>query len=45
MSCNDIFKQTSIDLYAQEGAKIEAELDVEKTSVKAVSGGIIRFDG
>lgn len=45
ISCKDIFKQTSIDLYAQEGAKIEAEVDVQKTTVKAVSGGIIDLMG
>jgi hypothetical protein len=45
ISCKDVFKQTSIDLYAQEGAKIEAEVDVEKTTVKAVSGGIIDLIG
>lgn len=45
VSCKDIFKQTSIDLYAQEGAKIEVEVNVQKTTIKAVSGGIIDLTG
>lgn len=43
--CNDVFKQISIVLSAQEGARIEAELDVDKASVKAYSGGIINLMG
>lgn len=43
--CKDTFKQISIDLSAQEGARIEAELDVDKTSVKVYSGGIINLSG
>ena len=45
VSCNTIFKQISMDLSTQEGARIEAELDVENTSVKAYSGGIISLMG
>jgi len=43
--CNDTFKQISMDLSAQEGARIEAVLDVDKTSLKAYSGGIINLSG
>lgn len=45
VSCNDVFKQISIVLSAQEGARIEAELDVDKASIKAYSGGIISLMG
>ncbi len=45
VSCNAVFKQISMDLSTQEGARIEAELDVENTSVKAYSGGIINLMG
>jgi hypothetical protein len=45
VNCADIFKQTTLDLAAQEGAEIIAVLDVEKTSIKAYSGGIIKIIG
>lgn len=45
VSCYEIFKQISMDLSTQEGARIEAELDVEKASIKAFSGGIISLMG
>ena len=43
--CDAIIDQISMDLSAQEGARIEVELDVEKTSVEAFSGGIINLLG
>jgi uncharacterized ubiquitin-like protein YukD len=43
--CTDVFKQTTLDLNTQEGATIEVVLDVEKTSIKAYSGGIIKITG
>jgi hypothetical protein len=43
--CTDVFKQTTLDLNTQEGATITAVLDVEKTSIKAYSGGIIKITG
>jgi hypothetical protein len=43
--CNELFKQIEMDLSAQEGARIEVELDVDKTSVEAFSGGIINLSG
>ena len=43
--CDAIIDQISMDLSAQEGARIEVELDVEKTSVEAFSGGIINLSG
>lgn len=45
VTCDAIFKQISMDLSAQEGARIEARIDVEKTSVEAFSGGIINLSG
>lgn len=43
--CADVFKQTTITLGTQEGAKINAVLDVDKVSIKAYSGGIIKIIG
>ncbi|REG98896.1 head GIN domain-containing protein [Flavobacterium aquicola] len=45
VTCADIFKQTSITLGTQEGAKITAVLEVEKATIKAYSGGIIKIIG
>lgn len=45
VSCSDIFKQTTFDLSTQEGAKINVVLDVDKTIIKAYSGGIIEVTG
>ena len=45
VTCADIFKQTTFDLGTQEGAKITVVLDVEKASIKAYSGGIIKIIG
>lgn len=45
VSSKHIFKQTTIDLSSQEGAKIDVELDVENTSIKIYSGGIINVWG
>lgn len=43
--CKDTFKQISMEVSAQEGARIEADLDVEKATIKAYSGGIISLTG
>lgn len=45
VTCADIFKQTSLELNTQEGAKITVALDVDKTTIKAVSGGIVTLTG
>jgi len=45
VSSKHIFKQTTMDLSSQEGAKIDVELDVENTSIKIYSGGIISLWG
>ena len=45
VTCADIFKQTTFDLSAQEGAKINIVLDVDKTSISAYSGGTIEVTG
>lgn len=45
LSSKHIFKQTTMDLSSQEGAMIEVDLDVENTTVKLNSGGIINVSG
>lgn len=45
VSSKHIFKQTTMNLSSQEGAKIDIELDVENTSIKLYSGGIISLWG
>ena len=45
VTCADTFKQTSLNLNSQEGAKITVALDVDKTTIKAVSGGIVNLTG
>ena len=45
VSSKHIFKQTTLDLSSQEGAMIEVDLDVENTTVKLNSGGIINVSG
>lgn len=45
VSCEETFKQIAMDFSAQEGARIEVIIDVEKTSVEAFSGGIINLSG
>lgn len=45
VTCDDIFKQTSLNLSTQEGAKISVAIDVDKTVIKAVSGGIVDLKG
>jgi hypothetical protein len=45
VTCADIFKQTTVDFGTQEGASITAVIDVDKTTIKAYSGGIINLSG
>jgi len=45
VSSKHIFKQTTMDLSSQEGAKIDVELDVDNTTIKIYSGGIISLWG
>ena len=45
VSSKHVFKQTTIDLSSQEGAKIDVELNVENTTIKIYSGGIISVSG
>ncbi|WP_310377927.1 head GIN domain-containing protein [Flavobacterium sp.] len=45
VSCDFIFKQTSLELNAKEGSEINISLAVEKVTSKANSGGIINLDG
>jgi hypothetical protein len=45
VTCTDTFKQTTIDFGTQEGASITAAIDVDKTTIKAYSGGIINLSG
>ena len=45
VSCKTVFKQTTMELSVQEGAIIEAELDVDNATAKLNSGGIINLSG
>jgi len=45
VSSKHIFKETTMDLSSQEGAMIEVELDVDNTTAKINSGGIINLSG
>ena len=45
VSSQDVLFQPSITLKAQEGAEIEALLDVQKVKTKTASGGIINLKG
>jgi hypothetical protein len=45
VSSKHIFKQTTLDLSSQEGAMIEVDLDVDSTTSKLNSGGIINVSG
>lgn len=45
VSCKTVFKQTTMELSVQEGAMIEAELDVDNATAKLNSGGIINLLG
>jgi hypothetical protein len=45
VSCQDALFQPSITLKAQEGAEIDAILDVQKVRTKTNSGGIINLKG
>lgn len=45
VSSKHVFKQTTMDLSSQEGAMIEVELDVDNTTAKLYSGGIINLSG
>jgi hypothetical protein len=45
VSSKHIFKETTMDLSSQEGAMIEVELDVDNTTAKINSGGIINLLG
>ena len=45
VSCQDVLFQQSVVLKAQEGAEIDALLDVQKVSTKTVSGGIVNLKG
>jgi hypothetical protein len=45
ITCADTFKQTTMELGTQEGASITVTLDVDKSIIKAYSGGIINLSG
>jgi hypothetical protein len=45
VTCAETFKQTTFDLNTQEGASITVVLDVDKTAIKAFSGGIVKVTG
>jgi len=43
--CNELIAQNSIEIKAQEGAKIKIGMDVENANIRAVTGGIIEASG
>ncbi|MEL1246046.1 head GIN domain-containing protein [Flavobacterium sp. DGU11] len=45
VASQDLFKATSFELNAKEGAEIKLKLDVKKLKSKASSGGILSVDG
>jgi hypothetical protein len=45
VTCADTFKQTTMYFGTQEGASITAVIDVDKTTIKAYSGGNINLSG
>lgn len=45
VSSKNIFRQTTMNLSSQEGAMIEVDLDVDNTTSKLNSGGIINASG
>lgn len=45
VTSEETFKQTTMDLSTQEGASITIILDVDKTAIKAYSGGIVTVTG
>ena len=45
LASDHVFKQTTIELRAQEGAELDVDLDVDKATVKAYSGGEIVSEG
>jgi hypothetical protein len=45
ISSEDVIKQYEIDLKAQEGGRIDINLDVKIANIKAVSGGIVKTNG
>lgn len=43
--CNELVEKESIELRAQEGAKIKIGMDVKNVDIRAVTGGIIEASG
>ena len=43
--CNELIEQNSIELRAQEGARIKIGMDVENVDIRAVTGGIVEASG
>ncbi|AWI25094.1 head GIN domain-containing protein [Flavobacterium pallidum] len=42
---DEIFRQTSFEITAKEGAEIRLALDVSKAKIKSVTGGIVKVHG
>lgn len=42
---DDVFKQSSIKANAKEGSEIRVNIDVEKATLRAVTGGILQIKG
>ena len=45
VGCDKVFKQIAIYASAQEGAQISLKLDLDKATVKAATGGVIKLSG
>ncbi|SDR73936.1 Putative auto-transporter adhesin, head GIN domain [Formosa sp. Hel1_31_208] len=45
ISANELIEQNSIELKAQEGARLKIGLDVNQVTIKAVSGGVVETKG
>ncbi|MEM8999694.1 MAG: head GIN domain-containing protein [Bacteroidota bacterium] len=45
ITCNELVEKSSIELRAQEGARIRIGMDVDYADVRAVTGGIVEASG
>ncbi|MCL6268100.1 head GIN domain-containing protein [Flagellimonas myxillae] len=45
ITCNELVKKNSLELRAQEGARIRIGMDVDHVDIRAVTGGIVEASG
>ncbi|MGB3776595.1 MAG: head GIN domain-containing protein, partial [Leeuwenhoekiella sp.] len=45
ITANELLEQESIEIKAQEGARVEAGLEVDNVNIRGVTGGIIKLTG